>query len=123
MSSLPLHLFKDSSASFTEALSANGVEFSRRIQLTEAPMAAGWVIEVFSAVKEATPWGALAVVIVAWLKAKSSRKVIITTRDNTVVHVEGFSIEQVAKVLESAKDAAIIDVPPTKDGKGSGSGK
>lgn len=86
-------------------------------------MAAGWVIEVFSAVKEATPWGALAVVIVAWLKAKSSRKVIITTRDNTVVHVEGFSIEQVAKVLESAKDAAIIDVPPTKDGKGSGSGK
>jgi hypothetical protein len=110
MSSLPLHLFKDSSASFTEALSDNGVTFSRRIQLSEAPMAAGWVIEVFSAVKELTPWGALAVVVVAWLKAKSSRKVIITMKDNTVVHAEGLSVEQVAKVLESAKDAAIIEI-------------
>ncbi|WP_374499808.1 hypothetical protein [Zoogloea sp.] len=112
MSSLSLHLFKDSSASFTEELSANGIEFSRRIQLSEAPMAAGWVIEVFSAVKEATPWGALAVVIVAWLRAKSSRKVIITTKDNTVVHAEGLSVEQITKVLENAKNAEIIEISP-----------
>lgn len=111
MSSLPIHLFKDSSASFIEALSANGIRFSRRIQLSEAPMASGWAIEVFSAVKEATPWGALAVVIVAWLKARSSRKVIITTRDNIVIHAEGLSVEEVAKVLERAKNASIIEIP------------
>lgn len=112
MSSLPLHLFKESSASFTEALFDGGIEFSRRIQLSEVPATSGWIIEVFSSVKEATPWGALAVVIVAWLRAKSSRKVIITTKDNTVVHAEGLSVEQVAKVLESAKNAAAIDIPP-----------
>ena len=112
MSSLPLHLFKDSAASFTEALSANGVEFSRRIQLSEGPMAAGWAIEVFSVVKDATPWGALAVVIVAWLKAKSSRKVIVTMNNNTVAHMEGLSVKEVAEVLAAAKSAAIIEVPP-----------
>lgn len=112
MSSLPLHLFKDSSASFTEALSANGVEFSRRIQLSEAPMAAGWAIEVFSVVKDATPWGALAVVIVAWLKAKSSRKVIVTINNNTVAHLEGLSVKEVTEVLAAAKSAAVIDVSP-----------
>ncbi|MBI1175377.1 MAG: hypothetical protein GC139_08965 [Sideroxydans sp.] len=111
MSSLPVHVFKDSATSFTEALSANGIEFSRRIQLAEGPMAAGWIIDVFSAVKEATPWGALAVVIVAWLKAKSNRKVIITSRDNEVVHTEGLSVEDTIKILERAKDIAIIEVP------------
>ena len=112
MSSLQVHVFKDSAASFTEALSANGIAFSRRIQLAEGPMAAGWVIEVFSAVKEATPWGALAVVIVAWLKAKSNRKVIITSKDNEVVQTEGLSVEDTIKILERAKDVAVIEVPP-----------
>ena len=72
MSSIPVHLFKDSSASFIEALSANGVEYSRRIQLAEGPMAAGWAIEVFSALKDPAPWAALAAVLVAWLKARSN---------------------------------------------------
>lgn len=112
MSSLPVHVFRDSAASFTEALSANGIEFSRRIQLAEGPMAAGWVIEVFSAVKEATPWGALAICIVAWLKAKSNRKVIVTSKDNEVVHTEGLSVEDTIKILERAKDVAVIEVPP-----------
>lgn len=75
-------------------------------------MAAGWAIEVFSAVKDATPWGALAVVIVAWLRAKSSRKVIVTMNNNTVAHMEGLSVKEVAEVLEAAKSAAIIEVPP-----------
>lgn len=111
MSSLPVHVFKDSAASFTEALSENRVEFSRRIQLAEGPMAAGWIVDVFSAVKDATPWGALAVVVVAWLKAKSNRKVIVTTKDDKVIHMEGLSVAEVIKVLEAAKDAAVIEIP------------
>lgn len=115
MSSLPVHVFKDSAASFVEDLSANGVEFSRRIQLAEGPMAAGWIVDVFSAVKDATPWGALAVVIVAWLRAKSNRKVIVTTKDNKVIHIEGLPVADVINVLESAKDAAVIEIPPKDD--------
>lgn len=75
-------------------------------------MAAGWIVDVFSAVKEATPWGALAVVIVAWLKAKSNRKVIITTKDNAVIHAEGLSVEDVIAILDKAKDVAAIEIPP-----------
>lgn len=112
MSYIPVHVFRDSAASFTEALSANGVEFSRHIQLSEAPMAAGWIIDVFSAVKEATPWGALAVVIVSWLRAKASRKIIITQKDNTIVHAEGMSVDDVIIILEKAKDVAAIEIPP-----------
>lgn len=112
MSSLPVHVFKDSAASFTEALSESGIEFSRRIQLAEGPMAAGWIVDVFSALKDPTPWAALAAVLVTWLKVKASRKVIVTTKDNTVVHVEGLSVEDVITILDKAKDVAIIEIPP-----------
>lgn len=75
-------------------------------------MAAGWVIEVFSALKDPAPWGALAVVLVAWLKARSNRKVMVTTKDNQVIHTEGLSVADTIKVLERAKSVAVIDVPP-----------
>jgi hypothetical protein len=111
MATLQVHVFKDSAASFTAALSENGIEFSRRIQLSEAPMAAGAIIEIFSAIKDATPWGALAVVVIAWLNAKAARKVIITTKNNEIIHAEGLSVSEIERVLEKAKDVAIIELP------------
>lgn len=74
-------------------------------------MAAGWIVDVFSAVKDGTPWGALAVVVVAWLTAKSNRKVIVTTKDNKIIHMEGLSVAEVIKVLEAAKDVGVIEIP------------
>jgi len=112
MSSLPVHVFKDSAASFVEALSENGVEFSRRIQLAEVQMAAGWIIDVFSVLKDPAPWAALATVLVTWLKMKANRKVIVTTKDNEVIHTEGLSVEDTIKILERAKNVAVIEVPP-----------
>ncbi len=111
MSSIPVHVFKDSAASFTEALSANGIEFSRRIQLAEGPMAAGWIIDVLSTLKDPAPWAALATVLVAWLNSKAKRKVIITTKDNTIIHTEGLSVSDTIKALERAKDVAVIEIP------------
>ncbi len=112
MSSLPVHVFKDSSVSFTEALKENGIEFSRRIQLAEGPMAAGWIVDVFSALKDPAPWAALAAALVAWLRAKASRKVIVTTKENEVIHTEGMSVADTIKVLERAKSMAVIEIPP-----------
>jgi hypothetical protein len=111
MSSLPVHVFKDSAASFTEALSERGIEFSRRIQLAEGPMAAGWIVDVFSALKDPAPWAALAAALVTWLKAKAGRKVIVTTKENEVIHTEGLSVADTIKVLERAKNVAVIEVP------------
>lgn len=111
MPTLQVHVFKDSDTSFTAALSENGIEFSRRIQLSEAPMNAGTIIEIFSAIKDITPWGALAVIVGVWLKTKAGRKVIITTKDNDIIHIEGFSILEIERVLEKAKSVAIIEIP------------
>ena len=112
MSSIPVHVFKDSAASFTEALKSSGIEFSRRIQLSEGPMNAGWVMDVYSTLKDPAPWAALATVLIAWLKAKVNRKVIITTNDNEVIHTEGLSVAETIKILERAKNLTAIEVPP-----------
>jgi hypothetical protein len=54
-------------------------------------------------------WSALAAVVCAYLKNKRSRKIIITTKDNTVVHAEGLSQAEVERVLEKAKSLTAIE--------------
>ncbi len=80
-------------------------------------MASGWIVDVFTTVKDATPWGALALVMLGWLRARASRKVIITTGKNGIIHieVEGMDIKDVAQILEQAKSAAVFDTKPEID--------
>jgi hypothetical protein len=54
-------------------------------------------------------WGALALVLIAFIKSRHGRKVIITTRDNTVILAEGLSTKELEKVLELAKSLTAID--------------
>ena len=109
MNSIPFTVFKDSATSFRSALEDGGVQCSRRFQLSEGPMASGQIIEIFAALKDATPWGAAAFAIVGWLRAKSNRKVIFTSADNRVTHIEGFSVEEVEKILATTRHAAAIE--------------
>lgn len=111
--SLQVHLFKDSEASFIELLDQKDIKFNRRIQLGEV-MASGAMLLVLEAVQAVTPWGALAWVIVEWLKNKRHRKVIITTEDNQVVHAEGLSEAELQQVLQQAKSLAAIDTGEKK---------
>lgn len=92
-----------------ETLKKNNIQFSRHFQLTEGPMTAGWIIDVFSTVKEATPWGAFAAALVAWVKVKSNRKCSITTKDNGVVCTKGLSVEDTIKLLERATELGVIE--------------
>jgi len=73
-------------------------------------MAAGAIIEIWSAIKDITPWGALALVLVTWLKTKSSRKIIITSKNNDIFHAEGMSVAEVERLLDVAKDVAVIEM-------------
>ena len=70
------------------------------------PMASSGVIELL---QSAAMRGALATVVVAFIKSRRSRKVIITTKDNTVVHAEGLSPEELEKVLAQAKRLTAIE--------------
>lgn len=103
MAKLEIQLFTESHKSFVDTLDSQGIEYSRRIQLSDMPTTAGMTIEVISAIAQATPWGALAVAIIAWLHSKKSRKVSILKEDDTIIHLEGYSADEVERLIEKAK--------------------
>jgi hypothetical protein len=110
---LRVDLFSNTQESFEGLLRQHDVEYKRR--LPTGIMAAGVPIEILGALQDAAPWGALAWVVVEWLKNKRSRKFIITTKDNRVIHAEGMSVAEIERALEQSKGAAAID--PDKKGR------
>jgi hypothetical protein len=54
-------------------------------------------------------WGALPTVIVAFLKYRNSRKVIITTRDGQIIQAEGLNSEELKHLLKQAESVAVIE--------------
>ncbi|PHR48633.1 hypothetical protein [Cycloclasticus sp.] len=103
--------FKDSEASFRLTLNQYEIPNSRIYQLSEGPMAAGITVEIILT----GGYGLLAVACLAWASVKKSRKINITTKDNKVIWLEGYSADDAAKILESAKNIAVIETK--SDGK------
>ena len=62
-------------------------------------MNSGDVVEILSSAKAATPWAAIAAVLVAWLRTRASRKVIITHKNKQIFHAEGMSAEEIERLL------------------------
>ena len=106
MDVLPIHVFKDSFGPVLELLNQNDVEYQMREQRSGVGMASSGVIEI---IVNASMWVSLATVIIAFIKAKNSREVIITTKDNTVIHAKGLDSRQLQNVLEQAKQVTAID--------------
>ena len=69
-------------------------------------MASSGVIEVL---QSAAIWGALATIVVAFIKNRNGRKVIITTKDNTVIHAEGLSKKELEEILKNSISLSAID--------------
>jgi hypothetical protein len=110
MESLPVHVFKDSFGPFLALLNENQVPYRMREQRAGVPMASSsGVIEVL---QSAAMWGSLASVIVAFLKVSHGRKVIITTKDNKVIHAEGLTHKELEQLLENAKSLTAIERKP-----------
>lgn len=103
--------FRDSHRSFLAALDASSIKYNQHVQLGAGPQAAGLTIEIIIT----GGWGALAVACLAWAQVRKSRKINITTKDNTVVWLEGYSADEATKILESAKQIAAIDTKPEDD--------
>jgi hypothetical protein len=109
MTTLPAHVFKDSFGPFIELLNEHGVKYQMRETRSGAPMASSGVVEIIQAVGAASLWGGLAAVLVAFIKSRTGRKVIITTKDNTVVHADGLTADELERVLGMAANLAVID--------------
>lgn len=106
MEYLQVHVFKDGFGPMIDLLNANGVKYQIREQRSGAVMAASGVIEVL---QSASMWGALAVVVVAFIKSRNGRKVIITTKDNEIIHAEGLKPQELEDILKRSKSLAAVD--------------
>ena len=58
--------------------------------------------------------GSVATVLVAWIKARSSRKIILNLQGNKEVHLEGYSIEQVRELVPLIDHMTAIDTQPSE---------
>lgn len=105
-------LFKDSEKSFTDSLASADIKFSRIIQLSEAPMAAGFAIEVLNTLQSASPWAALAAVCIQWIRSKHGREIHVTTKDNQIFYGKNLTKEEFEKVLSQAKFGVVVDTKP-----------
>jgi hypothetical protein len=111
MDNLRIFLFKNSYEPFTDLLRQNDVSFERHDPRAGGTVfASGFVVEI---IQSTAMWGALATVVVAFINSRRARKVIITTKEGTVVHAEGLSPNELQKVLEEAKNLTAIDSEST----------
>lgn len=115
MTILPVHLFKDSFGPFVELLNAHNVKHQMREVRTGVPMASGGTLELVQAIGNAAFWPSVATVLVAFIRSRRGRKVIITTKDGTLVHAEGLSQEELEQVLASAQSLMAIDPNKTEE--------
>lgn len=106
MDYLHVHVFRNNFGPMVELLNAQGVKYQIREQRSGAVMAASGVIEVL---QSAAMWGALAAVVVAFIKSRNGRKVIITTKDNKVIHAEGLGPKELEEILKRSKSLAASD--------------
>ena len=106
METLPIHVFKDSFGPLIALLNEHRIKYMMREVRSDVPLASSGVIEI---VQSAAMWGALAGVVVAFIKARNGRKVIITTKDNNIVHAEGLCPKELEKVLAHAKSLAAME--------------
>jgi hypothetical protein len=82
-------------------------------------VASGGVVEIVTALGEAAFFVSLAKVIVAWLGARSARKIMIQTHDNQNITIEGYSEQRIAKILEHAKSFHVIQTEADAESKDS----
>jgi len=107
-----VHVFGDSFGPIIALLNEHDVKYQIRETRSGAVMAASGVIELL---QSAAMWGALATIVVTFIKSRNGRKVTITTKDNEVTHAEGLSQIELEGILQRSKSLVAID--PNKTSK------
>lgn len=110
---LLVSLFKDSREPFLELLRENEVAYEELMLKANVPMASSFLVDILQG---SGPWAAAtATVVCAFLKNRRSRKVIITMKDNQVVHCEGLEPKEVERILRQAKRLTAIETNKNDD--------
>jgi hypothetical protein len=115
LETLQVHLFKHSSGPFISLLNEHGVKYQLRGVRLGVPMNGPDTLEIMKVIGSATFWPAVATVVVAFINRNKNRKVIVTTRDNTAIHLEGMSTSEVEMVLQKAESITAIAMRAEND--------
>lgn len=105
-------LFKHSRESFLAALDDASIPHSSVVQFSGRPQASGFT-EMVSALSDAMPWNGIAKVIISWVEARKSRRVMVHMKDGVVsIEAEGYDAKDVERLLKACRDVTIIDTLP-----------
>lgn len=104
-------LFKHSEKSFLQALTEAEIPYDQEKFEPGQIMASGALITI---AQTAAITGAIASVVVAWIRARASRKIILTLQDGTIIHLEGESVDRVEELLPLVQRADVIDTKPNE---------
>jgi hypothetical protein len=116
MNSISAYVSKHSKSSFAEMLKENNIEFYEKNLFPAGTVVnASETIEIIKALGGASVIPALATVLVQWLKNKSSRKIILQTKENEVIHLDGYSVKEIETILQKAKNLTVIQTIPEED--------
>jgi len=112
MDILPIHLFKGSFEPVLDLLNEHNIKYQMEQVRPGVVMASGSTLEI---VLSATVWASLATVLVAFIKARHGRKIVITTKNNQVIHAEGLTAKDMEVVLKNAKNIMAVDPNPNNE--------
>jgi len=114
--SIRAYVFKHGKLGFSELLRQKEIKyFENNLFPPGTIVNSSEVIEIIKAVGGASIIPALATVIVQWLKNKSSRKIILQTKDKSVIHLEGYSIKEIEGFLETAESITVLQKEPDEE--------
>jgi len=105
-------LFKHSERSFLQALEEAEIPYDEEKLEPGQIMASGAMVTV---AQTAAIAGAIASVLVAWIRARASRKIILTLRDGKIIHLEGQTVDRVEELLPLVQRADVIDKEPNEE--------
>lgn len=114
---IEISYFKNGSADFFRMLEDENISFKKIKNFPDGTIvASGETIEIINAIGGASIVPSLATIIVTWLKTRASRKAIVTTKDNKIVHLEGYSEKEVSIILDKTRNLTIAQTKPDDDG-------
>ena len=104
-------LFKHSEESFLQILTEAEIPYEQEKHAPGQIMASGALITI---AQTAAIAGAIASVLVAWIRARASRTIILTLKDGTIIHLKGESVDRVEELLPLVQRADVIDKEPNE---------
>ncbi|WDG52360.1 hypothetical protein [Pseudomonas chlororaphis] len=112
VSAIRFTLFKNSRESFLAALDDASIHHSSVMQFSRQPQASGFV-EMISALSDAMPWNGIAKVIISWVEARNSRRVMIQMKDGSlIIEANGYGAKDVERLLKACAGVTVIDTLP-----------